>query len=217
MDKQVNISLEEFIAIWGRYLQANVVFEVCLTPNGTFHLDLVNLLSSQAKSVNIALKANDLSPEQFYRLVLPPQTKSLSIETNCFPLYAIGQLTDRLQLQSLKASFDNTFHSETDEKVMMLFSRDHPNQPFTSEWASEPIMSFNMAIWGDMVACDYGENLFEAVVGRAIGRTTWESRKNLESITKDLFEHSTSLRKVEIIASYPLYKEELATPRLFKL
>src|SRR5436190_964882 len=120
MDKYVNISLEEFIAIWGRFLQANVVFEICLTPNDTLHLDLVNLLSSQAKLVNIALKANDLSPEQFQRLVLPPKTKSLSIETNCFPLHSIGQLTDQLQLQSLQLSFDNTFHNETDEKVMML-------------------------------------------------------------------------------------------------
>jgi len=78
-------------------------------------------------------------------------------------------------------------------------------------------MSFNMAIWGDMVACDYGENLFEAVVGRAIGRTTWESRKNLESITRTLFEKSSTLTKVEVVASYPLYREELASPRLFKL
>ena len=61
MDKQINISLDEFITMWSQYLQANVLFEICLTPNDTLHLDLVNLLSSQAKSVNISLKANNLS------------------------------------------------------------------------------------------------------------------------------------------------------------
>ena len=100
---------------------------------------------------------------------------------------------------------------------MMLLFRDRPHYSFTAEWASEPILSFNMAIWGDMVTCDYKENLFESVVGRAIGRTTWESRKNLESITRDLFEKSSNVRKVEIVASYPLYKDEFASPRLFKV
>ena len=213
MNNQFNMSLEEFICIWGLCIEANVVFEICLTPNDTLHLDLVTLLSSQARSVNITLKANDLPLDQIQKLILPPQTKSLSIETNCLPLFSIEQLTNQLNLQSLKVNYDNTFHDATEEKVMMLLSRERRNQPFEAEWASEPIMSFNMAIWGEMVACDYGENLFEAV-GRAIGRTTWESRKNLESITRDLFEKSTNLRKVEIIATYPLFKEEFA---VFKL
>ena len=100
MNELVNISLEEFIFLWGQYLRANFVFEVDLTLNDTLHLDLVNLLCSQAKSVNIALKAKDLSPDQLHKLVLPTQTKSLSINTNCFPLSSIAHLTSQLDLQS---------------------------------------------------------------------------------------------------------------------
>jgi hypothetical protein len=217
MEKQVDISLDEFVAIWGQNVHPNVTFEINVSATDTQPLELLHLLSSQSTSVHVALKVNDLSSGQFQNLLLPAQTKSLSIETNCIPLASIGQLVTPLKLTSLKVNYDYTVHNETDEKVMMLLSRDRPNQPFTAEWASEPIMSFNMAIWGDMVACDYGENLFEAVVGRAIGRTTWESRKNLESITRDVFEKSTILKTLEVIASYPLYRDELGSPRLFKL
>jgi len=94
MDKFMYISLEEFIFLWGQYLQANIVFEVYLTPNDTLHLDLVNLLCSQAKSVNIALKAQDLSPDQLKKLVLPSQTKSLSINTSNFPLSSIARFNE---------------------------------------------------------------------------------------------------------------------------
>jgi hypothetical protein len=60
---------------------------------------------------------------------------------------------------------------------MMTLTRDRLTQKFTVEWASEPIISFSMQIWGDMVSTDYGENLLESVVGSAIGRTTWDDRK----------------------------------------
>ena len=215
--KQMNISMEEFLEIWGQYLHADVTFEITVYDQTWYNLDLLNLLSSHANSVNIALKADDLSLDRLHSLAIPQQTESLSIDTNCIPLSAIGKLTSHLKLRTLKVNYTYTRHQETDEKVMMVLIRDRPSQEFTQEWASEPIMSFNMAIWGDMVACDYGENLFEAVVGRAIGRTTWESRKNLESITRTLFEKSGTLTKVEVVASYPLYREELASPRLFKL
>lgn len=217
MGVQLDMSLKEFIEIWGKYVQGNITFEISILSDHTTQLDLLNLLSSKAKSVNLAVKVNEISTDQFDAIVLPPQTKTLSIETDCMSLASIKRLTAPLNLQSLKVTFNYNHYDETDEKVMMLLRRDRPSQEFSVEWASEPIMSFNMAIWGDMVICDYGENLFEAVVGRAIGRTTWESRKYLESITRNLFDTSSNLTKIEIIASYPLFRVELSSPRLFKL
>ena len=214
---QLGISLEEFVEIWGQYVEGNMTFEVSILPDNSTQLDLLNILSSKARSVNVALKINEISTNQIRSIVLPPQTKSLSIETDCLSLPSIKKLTAPLDLRSLKITFNYTYYDETDEKVMLQLTRDHPSQDFSTEWASEPILSFNMAIWGDMVMCDYGENLFEAVVGRAIGRTTWESRKYLESVTRNLFETSSNLTHIDVVASYPLFKVELSTPRLFKL
>jgi hypothetical protein len=215
MDRQLNVSLDEFVQIWGEYVTANVTFEIDYSPSQTLHLDILNILSSQSKSVNIALKATDLLPESFNALIIPPQTKSLSIQTDCMPIHAIRRLIAPIKLRSLTVDFDNSLRDEKGEKVMMILTRDRSGQCFTADWASEPIMSFSMSIWGDMATCNKSETLFEAVVGRAIGRTTWDSRKHLEVITKDLFEKDTNLTRVEIIATYPLYKEELASPKLF--
>jgi len=216
MGLQLDMSLEEFLAIWGQYVPS-ITFEISALANSSLPLDLLNVLSSQARSVNVALKINEISMNQFNTIILPSQTKTLSVETDCMHLPAIKQLITPLNLQSLKVTYNYNHYDETDEKVMMHLARDRAGQEFEVEWASEPIMSFNMAIWGDMVSSDYGENLFEAVVGRAIGRTTWESRKYLESISRHLFETSSNLTKFEIIASYPLFKVELSSRRLFKL
>jgi hypothetical protein len=216
MGLQLDMSLEEFLAIWAQYVP-NITFEISVLPNSSLQLDLLNLLCSQARSVNVALKVNEIPTNQFNTIILPSQTKTLSVETDCMNLSSIKRLIAPLNLQSLKVTYNYNHYDETDEKVMMHLVRDRAGQEFEVEWASEPILSFNMAIWGDMVSCDYGENLFEAVVGRAIGRTTWESRKYLESISRHLFETSSNITKLEIIASYPLFKVELSTPRLFKL
>lgn len=213
MEKEMAVSLEQFIRLWGNYITAKIAFEIAYSLNDTRQLDLLHLMSSQSKSVNIALHAKEVSPT----LILAESTRELSIYSDSIPLNAIGRMIEPLRVSSLTVEFQNTFHDETDEKVMMVLERNRPTDKYTAKWASEPIMSFNMAIWGDMVSWDDGENLFEAVIGRAIERTTWESRKNLESITRSIFEKHTNLKKVEVIATYPLYREELASPRLFKL
>jgi hypothetical protein len=217
MEKQLDVSLDQFVSLWGNNIDAKITFEISFSVKDTHQLDLLYLLSSQSKSVNVAITAKDVLPTQLSSFILPENTRRLSINTDSLPLDAISQIIAPLKISVLTVDFQYTFHDETDEKVMMVLVRDRPAQQFAAEWASEPIMSFNMAIWGDMISCDYGDSLFEAVVGRAIGRTTWESRKNLESITRTLFEKNTTLKKVEIIATYPLYREELSSPRLFKL
>ena len=217
MEKQMDVSLEQFVNVWGNYVDAKIAFEIAYSSNDTLQLELLHLISRQSKSVNIALNAKGISPSQLSTLILPGNTRQFSISSDSVPLNIIAHMIAPLRVSSLTVDFQDTFHDETDEKVMMVLERNRSTDKFTAEWASEPIMSFNMAIWGDIVPWDYGQNLFEAVVGRAIGRTTWESRKNLESITRGLFERSTCLKKVEISATYPLYREELASPRLFKL
>jgi hypothetical protein len=216
MALQLDMSLEEFLGIWGQYVP-NVTFEISVLPDSSLQLDLLNLLSSQARSVNVALKIIEISPNQFNTIVLPSQTKTLSIETDCMDLSSVKRLITPLSLQALQVTYNYNHYDETDEKVMMHLVRDRPGQDFEVEWESEPIMAFNMAIWGDMALCDYGENLLEAVVGRAIGRTTWESRKSVESLSRHHFETSSNLTKIDIIVSYPLFKVEFSSPRLFKL
>jgi hypothetical protein len=77
-------------------------------------------------------------------------------------------------------------------------------------------MSFNMAIWGCTTKYRQKPNFFEAVVGRAIGRTLWESRSYyLESVCRRVFE-KTRIKSLEIVVTYPLFRKELGSPRLFK-
>jgi hypothetical protein len=129
-----------------------------------------------------------LTPEQFRTLHLPLQTWSLAILTNCIPLSSIRHLTAPLKLHSLTVDYEYHGKDGTEDNVMVNQSHARTTEEFVVEWASEPIMAFNLAIWGDMISTDYGENLFEAVVGRAILRTSWNSRKLLEVVTKTLFE-----------------------------
>jgi hypothetical protein len=214
--EQLGLEPDELNTLWTQYIRWDPTFEVSVSSNNIAQLDLVNIISEQTKSINIILRAHDLTPRQFRNLHLPRQTRSLAILTNCIPLSSIRHLIAPLKLHSLTVDYEHNGKDGTEEKVMMNQSRAHSTDAFVVEWASEPIMAFNLAIWGDMTSTDYGDNLFEAVVGRAIARTSWDSRMLLESSTRTLFEKGTTLRKVDIIASYPLYRLEESSPHLFK-
>ena len=204
LEHQINISLEEFLAIWGP-IHPSINFEI----HNNHDLEILRLLSWDAKSTQLALKSDDLN------IVLPLQTRSLSIETHLIPLSAIGDLSAPLKLQSLRIHYTYTLRNDTDENVMVLLTRNKPG-PFTVEWVSEPIKAFSMPLWGDTVMCNYQYNLFEAVVGKVSGRINWENRKYVEDVICAVFEE-TSVMSIEMIAAYPLFREELNVPRLFKI
>ncbi len=209
--------LEEFISFWGQCILSDVTFEVCIARDNVSQLELLNLLTGHAKSINLGLKLRGLPFNLPNSIRLPSQTKYLGVRTSWCPMSSISTLISPLDLRSLKVEFDWVLYDETDEMVTMALSRDHPTQQFKTEWASESIMACNVAIWGDMIGSGYGENLFEPVVGRAITRTTWESRTHLEFATKALFEDDPNLRRVEIIASHSLFNKEFNSPQLFKI
>src|SRR5277367_1335357 len=118
MTLQLDMSLEEFLGIWGQYVP-NVTFEISVLPNSSLQLDLLNLLSSRARSVNVALKIIEISPNQFNTIALPSQTKTLSIETDCMDLSSVKRLITPLNLQTLQVTYNYNHYDETDEKVMM--------------------------------------------------------------------------------------------------
>jgi hypothetical protein len=216
LHQHLEISLDQLSPMWYQYVHWDPTFEISVTGNDISQVDLLHLAFEHAQTVSVILKANDMSPEEIRRLHLPRQTKKLTIRTKSIPLLAIKHLTERLNLHSLTVVFEYFEKNETEEKVMMIQTRNRATEPFEVDWVSEPIMVFNIGIWGDMTTSHYGQNLFESVVGRAIGRTTWDSRKLLEVTTRDLFEKDTSLKRVEILASYPLYRLEQASPRFFR-
>ena len=209
--------LEEFISFWGQCILSDVTFEVSISHDDVYQLELLDLLTRHAKSINLGLKLRGLPFNLPSSIRLPSQTKYLGVRTSWCPMSSISTLISPLNLRSLQVEFDWALYSETDEKVAMALSRDHPTQQFKTEWASASIMAFDLAIWGDMIGSGCGENLFESVVRRALTRTTWESRTHLEFATKTLFEDDPNLRRVEITASHSLFNKESNSPQLFKI
>jgi hypothetical protein len=202
---------EEFSPVWTRYIHWYPIFEIHISSGHLEQLDHLNIASELTKSMDLILRANMLSPEQCLRLRLPRQIKALSVITTSIPLSSIKHLVAQLNLQSVKAEFADTI----EDKVVMVQSRRFSNKPFSVEWAPGPVMAFDSTNWRDMTMCYNGE-LLEANVGRAISRTSRDSRKLLELVSRTLFE-DTTLKRVEIIAAYPLYHSEESCPRLFKI
>ena len=211
---QFGISHEEFRSVWGEIIHCDIVNEIAISRYDTSQLSLLRSLASHARSLNISLNMTGSEVPDAQSLKLPPQTKQLSIKTSWCPISTIAQFIYPLKIQQLKIEFELTIFDVIDGTVTMTLNRHHSFQQFTVEWRTEPLTGLSIAMMGSGGISD---NLLSTVIKRAIGKGAWESRTHLGDAIKSLLEGHKTLERVEIIAAYPLFKEELASPRLFKV
>jgi hypothetical protein len=212
LEVQLHMDLDDFGVLWGRYLDDGIIMQASLSAYNLTELAAISRFAYYSTTLNLALDFEtpdlDLS-----KIALPKNTTSLSIETATATLPGIRHLTAHLKLRSLAVQFADTGDDPSDETVTVTLYRRRRRESFRTEWSSEPIMA---SLWGDMAGCDHEPNAFEALIGRAITRTTCESRSNLKTIATSLFEPSSCLI-VDITVPYSMFSEEFAKPRLFTL